>query len=99
MHASLEEGNLWNYEENHAEKYGAIHSLEAINLLVAYKSLAPKQPTPGLRVVIYTDNISSAYSLMSGKTRDCTLGACARQMCLEAASCDYQFTISHKHPS
>lgn len=52
--------------------------------------------TKGLHVHIYTDNMSSAYALMSGKTKDETLAACARQMWLEAACCDITFSIHYK---
>lgn len=84
------------YAPDHAEKYGAIHRLEAINLLVAYKTLMTTSTGAGYHVNIYTDNISSAFSLMSGKTKDDVLGSCARQMWLEAAWRDHTFTISHK---
>lgn len=80
---------MWRYNSTHAKKYGAIHCLEAINLLVAYKTLTPQTVKPGSHVNIFTDNISSAVSLMSGKTKDEILGACARQMWLEAAWRDH----------
>lgn len=87
---------IWRYDDGHSSKYGAIHRLEAINLLVAFRTLTTSPPTPGSHVQIFTDNISSAYSLMSGKTKDQILGACARQMWLEAAKRDQTFIISHK---
>lgn len=87
---------MWQYDPGHAEKYGAIHCLEALNLLVAYKTLTTTAVRPGSHAEIFTDNISSAFSLMTGKTKDTVLGSCARQMWLEAAWRDHTFTISHK---
>lgn len=70
--------------------------LEAINLLVAYRTLAPKNHRGKLTVVLLTDNIASAYAISTGKTKDSVLGACAREMWLEAALRDQSFIIQHK---
>lgn len=86
----------WQYSPGHHDKYQAIHKLEAINLLVAYKTLAPENDSTKLHIQIYTDNISSAFAIMSGRTKDETLAACSRQMWLEAAWRDQTFTITHK---
>lgn len=86
----------WQFEPSHVEKYRTIHRLEAINLLVAYKTLAPLHHPTKLTVVLLTDNISSSYALSSGKTKDSILGACARQMWLEAACRRQSFIIQHK---
>lgn len=40
--------------------------------------------------------MASSFALMTGKTKDRTLGACARQMWLEAANRHIDFTIKHK---
>lgn len=87
---------IWQYNENHHQRFGAIHRLEAINLVVAFKTLVPTPMNKGLHVQIYTDNMASAYALMSGKTQDETLAACARQLWLEAACQDITFSIHHK---
>lgn len=70
--------------------------LEAINLLVAYKTLAPTHYRGKLTVVLLTNNISSSYALSTGKTKDQILGACTRQIWLEAARRDQSFIIQHK---
>lgn len=70
--------------------------LEANNLLVSYKTLAPTNHPRKLTVVLLTDNIASSYALSSGRTRDPILGACARQMWLEAACRNQEFIIQHK---
>lgn len=68
----------WTYEQRHLTKFPNIHQLEAVNVLVALRTLAP----PHLRdidgILIFTDNISASFSLTTGKTRDQVLGACAR---------------------
>lgn len=87
---------MWQYDAGHKEKFGAIHRLEALNLVVAFKTLFPPSSPKGLHVQIFMDNMSSAYALMSGKTKDETLAACARQVWLEAACRDCTFSIHHK---
>lgn len=77
-------------------RFKNIHSLEAVNLLVAYMTLAPKSHHSKLTVVLLTDNMASSYALSSGCTKDEVLGACARQLWLEAARRDQHFIIQHK---
>lgn len=86
----------WKFSQQHIKKFRAIHELEALNLLVAFKTLAPLHHPRRLTVVLLTDNLASSYALMTRRTKDPTLGACARQMWLEAAREDQQFIIQHK---
>lgn len=86
----------WVFDEVHTNKYTAIHHLEAINILVALRTLCPKSPPKGSGIKIYTDNSSSSYALSSGKTRDPILAACARELWLEAAVRDIEIKIEHK---
>lgn len=86
----------WKYSPDHKLKYKDIHQLEAINLLVSYRTLCPANGTAGCRVVLVTDNLASSFALMSGRTKDSTLGACARELWLEAAKADHELEIIHK---
>lgn len=86
----------WKFTEEHAKTYHTIHALEALNLLVAFKTLAPSPVTAQINVHLYTDNMASSYALMTGKTKDAVLGACARQLWLEATKKNLDFTIIHK---
>lgn len=86
----------WTFDANHIKKYESIHRLEAVNLLVSYKTLAPEYHDKKLTVVLLTDNMASSCALATGKTKDPVLGACARQMWLEAARRDQVFIIKHK---
>lgn len=86
----------WRFSPRHVETHRSIHMLETINLLVSYKILAPTHHHRRLTVVLLTDNMASACALMSGKTKDKVLRACARQMWLEAAIQDQLFIIQHK---
>lgn len=87
---------IWKFDPKHVLKYPSIHMLEAINLLVSYKTLAPTSHPRKLTVVLLTDNIASFYALTSEKTKDPVPGACACQMWLEAARCKQHFIIQHK---
>lgn len=49
----------WLYSSDHTSTYDHIHHLEAINLLVAYRTLAPLVAHPGDLVVLSTDNMAS----------------------------------------
>lgn len=86
----------WCYSTEHTQKYTNIHHLEAINLLVAYKTLQPSRDTKGERIVMITDNMASSIALATGKTRDKVLAACARQLWLEAAKHDHEIAIQHR---
>lgn len=56
----------WDYTESHTNKFATIHQLEAINVVVAYRTLAHRFNIKGARVVIFTDNLASAQSIESG---------------------------------
>lgn len=87
----------WCYSEEHRRRYNTIHQLEALNILVALKTLAPYARLNNRAVLIYTDNISASFALTSGKTKDPVLGACAREIWLEGAVRDIDIHIVHKH--
>lgn len=78
------------------KQYKNIVQLEAINLLVTYKTFAPHISTPGVKVVIYTDNQGSSFALETGRTRDVTLAKCARELWLLATNYNHFITIQHK---
>lgn len=86
----------WEYPRHHVEKYNHIHKLEAINLLVAYRTLRPRRHTPGYRIVMITDNMASSIALTTGRTKDELLATCARQLWLEAAKQDHEMVIQHR---
>lgn len=86
----------WKYSTKYAKKFSAIHQLEAANLVVAYKTLCPSTGTKGKCIVMVTDNISSAFALSTGRTKDPVLSACAREMWLQAAVADHDIKFVHK---
>lgn len=85
----------WRYNQYHTERFPAIHQMEAVNILVAHRTLAHQDSSNPLRVLILTDNIASSSALMTGRTRDPVLGACARELWLEAAKRDDVISIEH----
>lgn len=86
----------WVFTPEFAKKYTAIHQIEAINIVVAFRTLCPQTHLQGKGVLIFTDNISSSYALSTGVTKDPVLAACARELWLEAASKDVELKIKHK---
>lgn len=86
----------WEYTQGHKSAFKAIHQLEATNLVIAYMTLCPSQGTAGKTIVLITDNMSSAYTLSTGCTRDPILAACAREMWLQAAIADHDIQFRHK---
>lgn len=86
----------WKFDKQLLDKYSTIHRLEAINLLIAYKTLAPQHHNRNLTVILLTDNMASSHALSSGKSKDAVLAACSRQMWLEAACRGQTFIIRHK---
>lgn len=86
----------WVYHPSHIKKFPSIVHLEAINLLVTYKTFAPLINDPAVLVVIYTDNLGSALAVESGRTRDDTLANCSRELWLEALSHNHTVTVRHK---
>ena len=83
------------YDDNHLQAYRPICRLEAVNLLIAYRTLLPPN-SRGLKIIIYTDNLGSQQALESGRTQDKILAACTRQLWLEAATRDHTIVIRHK---
>lgn len=87
----------WQYPSSHTQRFQAIHHLEAVNILIAYKTLCPTTDTRSKSIFIYTDNIASSYALTSGKTKDKILASCARELWLLAATADHTISIEHRH--
>lgn len=87
---------MWCYDQRHTDRFPAIHHLEAVNVLVAYRTLAPRFHIRNATIVIFTDNSASAYALTSGKTADPILAQCARELWLEAATNDHDIQITYK---
>lgn len=86
----------WEYDNHHLEKFPDIHHLEAVNILVAYMTLANTLAPQPARILIWTDNMASAWALMSGRTKDPILGACARQLWLYGSTTSHEIEIHHK---
>lgn len=86
----------WQYSTSYKQHYPIIHQLEAINTLVAYRTLAHLTIAGPVRVLILTDNMSSSQALMSGKTKDQTLASCAREFWLEGAKNGDEIDIEHR---
>lgn len=62
--------------------------------MVAVKTLIPSVPSP-YKLCIKTDNIASAQVLMTGKTKDSVMAACARELARHAI--DHQIEIDIEH--
>ena len=73
-----------------------ISQLEAINAVMAAKTLIPKNLTAH-RIEIRTDNIASMFSLNTGRGRDPILLACARELWMVAATQQLSIDLVH-HP-
>lgn len=86
----------WHYSNDHKENYPHIFQLEAINIIVAYKTLAPALHTSPAHVIVWTDNITSSYALQTGRTKDALLASCARELWLLAANLNHHVEIRHK---
>lgn len=86
----------WKYPDQHRNRFPYIHHLEAVNLLVAYSTLAPLVAQPGALLVISTDNISSSFALETGRTRDPVFASCSRELWLKALTHNHLVTIRHK---
>lgn len=86
----------WKYTAEYKHRFPTIHQLEAINTLVAYRTLAHINNRGPISVCIYTDNMSSSQALMSGRTKDTVLAACAREFWLEAAKNGDRIEIEHR---
>lgn len=87
---------VWPHNDQHRQLYPAIHKLEAINLLITYRTFAPFISSDNACVIIYTDNIASSYVLEMGRTKDSTLASCARELWLMVAKRLHQISVRHK---
>lgn len=72
----------WRYSHSHMEKYPCIHHLEAINLLVAFRTLVPFVKEAGVSIIMATDNLALSTAIQTGKTKDSVFANCAREMWL-----------------
>ena len=72
-----------------------IAHLEALNLVVALRTLSPHNPQ-GYIITINTDNHASQQVLSTGAGRDHILTACAREIWLFAATNSCEVEILHK---
>ena len=81
------------FPENYRQQYH-ISQLEAINAVMAIKSLTPLDFTAG-RILVKTDNSGSMYALSTGRTKDPVLAACAREMWLFSALRGIDILITH----
>lgn len=86
----------WKYTNKYKQNFPVIHQMEAINTLVAYRTLAHSSNKGPIRVLILTDNMSSSQALMSGRTKDLVLASCAREFWLEAAKKGDTIEIEHR---
>lgn len=86
----------WEFTQQHQQNFPHIHQLEAVNILVALRTLAPHADLNNKGIIINTDNISYSFAISTGKTRDPVLAACAREIWLEAAIRDIDIRIQHK---
>lgn len=86
----------WEYTHQHVNTFKEIHQLEAVNILISYRTLAHRDSSNSVALTIYTDNMSSSYALMTGRTRDQVLASCARELWHEAAKFGDRLTIEHK---
>lgn len=86
----------WKYSSQHKNRFSNIHHLEAINLIVAYNTLAKYVATPGVLIVINTDNMASSIALETGRTKNSTLGNCAQELWLQATINNHVVEIRHK---
>ena len=71
-----------------------ISQLEALNVVIAIKTLVPQQVSL-TRILVKTDNIAAMYALSAGRTRDPVLAACAREIWLIAALQQLDILIQH----
>lgn len=86
----------WKYSEDHKSTFGPIHQLEATNIITAYRTFVRYMTANPAQVNIYTDNISSAFALTTGRTKDKVLSACSRELWLLAAASGHDIHIIHR---
>ena len=83
----------FSYPEELSEEHH-ISRLEAINLVVSVKTLI-KQSVSHVRLHVLTDNMATAQVLMSGRTKDPVLAACAREVAMFVALRGMLLDIEH----
>ena len=71
-----------------------IYRLEALNVIVALKTLVPPT-TRNVEVRVTTDNMATMHILNSGKTRDPILASCSRELWLLAALQELRIVVDH----
>lgn len=86
----------WVFSPAYAKAFTAIHHLEAINIVVAIRTLQPRHSEEPFDICDWTDNSASAWALQTGRTKDPILAACSREIWLIAALHSYNITIKHK---
>ena len=77
---------IWEYTQEFRNHVPNIHQLEAVNILMAIKTLVPSG-TRGKMIIVKTDNIASSYALMTGRTHDHTGSEMLGKKCI-AIFCD-----------
>lgn len=81
------------FPKHWAERYHIVQ-LEAINIIIAVKTLLPES-SQGLCLRITTDNIASASVLSTGRTTDEVLAACSRELALIAITHQLELVVRH----
>ena len=71
-----------------------ISQLEVLNILIAIKTLVPKD-AHGIRFLVRTDNMAAMYILSSGRSKDGVLAACSREIWLIEALQDIDILVNH----
>lgn len=71
-----------------------IAQIEALNLIIAVKSLLPEVKT-GHLLRVTTDNSASAVVLMTGRTHDRVLAACSRELAMIAIKHQLELEVRH----
>lgn len=87
---------IWIYTNGHRQRFTCIYQLEAVNIVVAYKTLINIPSSTPTHVTIWTDNINSSFALHTGRTKDEVLGSCARELWLHASKANQTIEIRHK---
>lgn len=86
----------WVFSKAHRTSFLPIHHLEAINIVVAIRTLLPRKTVGPLLINVWTDNSASAWALQTGRTKDQILAACAREIWLIASLHNHTIVINHK---
>ena len=67
---------------------------EAVNAIVAIKSLLPQHPA-GLMIRVTTNNMATKETLAGGKAKDPYMAACAREIHMIEATADVMISVVH----